>query len=106
PVLFFYPSGMPLGDAAEELGARLQEFMGRHEVDRFAIVAHSMGGLVVKGMLDRVDTAKVLPGCRLFVSVSSPWGGIEAASHAGQVPRHPPSWDDLPPTSEFFQRIN
>lgn len=103
PILFFYPTGMPLPDAGAELDERLRAFTRRHHVQQFAIVAHSMGGLVVKGMLDQFDAP---PALRLFVAMSSPWGGIGLAEHAGQVPRHPPCWDDLAATSPFIRRIN
>ena len=106
PVLFFYPSGMALGDAARQLSAQLQAFVRRHHVDRFAVVGHSMGGLVAKGMLDQVDVAKALPGWNVLISISSPWRGIDLAAYSDQVPRHPPSWDDLPPESTFLRKVN
>jgi len=106
PVVFFYPTGMSLTDASRELGDRLQEFLGRHPTDGFAVVAHSMGGLVVKGMLDRFDVPRVFPAWKTFVGISCPWGGVAAAVRAGSLPVHPPSWDDLNPKSGFLRRAN
>ena len=105
PMYFFYPSGMVLGDAARQLGARLQEFVDRHDVSRFAVIGHSMGGLVAKGVLDQLDVSNVLPAWRLFISISAPFGGIASAHYADRLPRRPHSWDDLAPTSPFMQRI-
>ena len=50
PVVFYYPTGMPLAEASRELGARMQEFLDRHPTNGFAVVGHSMGGLVAKGV--------------------------------------------------------
>jgi pimeloyl-ACP methyl ester carboxylesterase len=106
PILFFYPSGMALRDAARQLGTQLQAFVRRHRIHRFAVVGHSMGGLVAKGMLDEFDVTEALPGWSVFISISSPWRGIDLAHNSGQLPRHPPSWEDLPPESAFIRNIN
>jgi pimeloyl-ACP methyl ester carboxylesterase len=105
PLAFFYPSGMPLADASAQLAARLTEMVQRHRPDRFGIIGHSMGGLVAKGVLNQTVNKAVLPGWRTFVSIASPWAGIDAAQQAHQLPRHPASWDDLAPESAFINKI-
>jgi pimeloyl-ACP methyl ester carboxylesterase len=106
PVLFFYPTGMPLAEASRHLGARLQEFLRRHPTRAFGIVGHSMGGLVAKGLLDEIDVPRRLPGWKVFVGISSPWGGVPAAAFGDRLPNHPPAWDDLAPGSSFMSRID
>jgi len=105
PIYFVYPTGMALGSAAQQLGERLQEFLGRHDFDRLVLIGHSMGGLVAKGLLDEIDVAHALPSWRLFIAISSPFGGIPTAQYAGQLPKHPPAWDDLNPNSAFMHNI-
>ena len=104
PVYFFYPSGMALSEAARQLGMRLQEFLERHDVMRFAVIGHSMGGLVSKGVLNQLDVPAVLPAWRVFISISAPFGGIASAQYADRLPRRPPAWDDLAPRSPFMQK--
>ena len=106
PVVFYYPTGMSLADASRELGTRMQEFLGRHPTDGFAVVGHSMGGLVVKGLLDQFDVARLFPAWKVFVGISCPWSGVAAASQAKRLRVHPASWDDLAPTSTFVHRVN
>jgi pimeloyl-ACP methyl ester carboxylesterase len=106
PVAFFYPTGMPLAAASRELGARLEEFLDRHPTTRFAIVGHSMGGLVAKGLLDEFDVARAFPAWRVFVGISCPWSGVAAAGYSRRLRTHPASWDDLASTSTFVRRIN
>jgi pimeloyl-ACP methyl ester carboxylesterase len=106
PIVFYYPTGMPLSDASRELGARMQQFLRRHPTDSFAVVGHSMGGLVAKGMLDQFDAARVFPGWKALVGISCPWSGVPAAAQAYRLPVHPRSWDDLAPASRFVQDIN
>jgi pimeloyl-ACP methyl ester carboxylesterase len=106
PVCFFYPTGLGLQQAAGQLGARLQEFLVRHPTSRLVIIGHSMGGLVVKGMLDELAHTGALPNETVFVSMASPWRGVEAARYSDRLPAsHPTSWDDLAPTSTFLSQI-
>jgi pimeloyl-ACP methyl ester carboxylesterase len=106
PVVFYYPTGMALADASRELGTRMQEFLERHPTDRFAVVGHSLGGLVAKGLLDQFDVARLFPAWKTFVGMSCPWSGVAAAAQAKRLPVRPASWDDLAPTSSFIRRIN
>ena len=102
---FVYPSGMALGGASRQLGTRLREFVGRHPVDRFAVIAHSMGGLVAAGVLEQVDVADALPGWRTLIAISSPFAGVETAEYAERLPQHPPAWDDLAGRSAFLTKL-
>jgi pimeloyl-ACP methyl ester carboxylesterase len=106
PVVFFYPTGMSLAQASQELGLRLQEFAARHSIKRFAIIGHSMGGLVAKGLLDEYDVRRALPSWKVLVGISSPWRGVAWAAYGHHLPRHPASWDDLAPASSFMRRVN
>ena len=106
PVAFYYPTGMPLADAGRQLGARLEEFRLRHPGASLAIVGHSMGGLVVKAMLDQHSSAELLASSEVVVSLATPWNGIEAARYANRLPRRPPAWDDLAPTSQFIKQLH
>ena len=105
PIYFIYPSGMALGEASRQLAARLVEFFGRHEVESFAVIGHSMGGLVGKGALDELTAHDGLPNWRLFVSISSPFGGVDSAQYADRLPQRPPAWQDLAHNSGFLQKI-
>ena len=105
PVVFYYPTGMSLADASRELGTRMRDFLKRHPTDRFAVVGHSLGGLVAKGVLDQFDVARLFPAWKTLVGMSCPWSGVPAAANANRLPAHPASWDDLAPTSTFMQRI-
>jgi pimeloyl-ACP methyl ester carboxylesterase len=105
PAYFVYPTGMALDRAASQFGKRLREFVERHAVDRLVVIGHSMGGLVAKGVLDETDVGDELPSWRLFISISSPFGGIKTAEQADRLPRHPPAWDDLAPNSAFIRKV-
>ncbi|MBI2569454.1 MAG: alpha/beta hydrolase [Candidatus Schekmanbacteria bacterium] len=106
PVYFFYPTGAALEVVAAALREQMKAFLGRHSPPRYAIVGHSMGGLVVKGMLDLTDVPAALPGLRFFASLSTPWTGFESAGQAEKLPDHPASWEDLYSGSAFLSRAH
>ena len=103
---YFYPTGMDLGTLAEELKARLKEFVARHQPREMAVVAHSMGGLVTKGALDRTDLKSELPCWTVFVSISSPWAGLDIAEKAGTLPSVPSAWEDIYTQSPYLQGVH
>ncbi len=103
PWFFFYPSGLPLEQTATVLSNVLaiaaEELGLRHVV----IVAHSMGGLVAHAALTRLCRGGVPDWLELFVSIATPYGGMDSArlgvERASEVV---PSWRDVAPNSRFL----
>ena len=104
PWIFFYPSGAPVESMASLLGWKLLNLQLRHRFERLEIVAHSMGGLVVRRFL--IDQGAGLPQIRRFVSISTPWGG-EATADTGvkMSPAVVPSWRDMQPDGPFLRTL-
>lgn len=78
-LLFHYPSGFPLEYTSYALKELLGELISRYDIPQLDVVAHSMDGLVSKGMMVQADEP-IRDRLRVFVSISSPLGGHEAAS--------------------------
>lgn len=102
--LFHYPSGGGLDAMAHLLYWKLINLQWRHRFTRWAVVAHSMGGLVVRQLL--ATSGPELPPPQLFVSISTPWAGEPAADlGVRHAPAVVPSWHDLRPGSPFLQDL-
>jgi len=105
PIFITYPSGLSiefngwwLYRTAVELRAR------RGNVGDTIIIAHSMGGLIARSMLNRV----VKSGGHAplaFISISTPWGGHAASSERGARMAAVPVWSDLVPGSVFLSSL-
>lgn len=102
--VFVYPSGAPVASMANLLFWKLMNLQLRHGFERLDIVAHSMGGLVVRRCL--LDNAASLPQVRRFVSLSTPWAGEPAVdSGLRWSPAVVPSWRDLQPDGDFMRAL-
>jgi pimeloyl-ACP methyl ester carboxylesterase len=105
PWFFFYPSGGALEAVAEYL-TRLVTSLRlrlRHDFDELAVVAHSMGGLVSREFILRHHERSRGDPIDLFVSISTPWGGVPSAeAGVDSSPFVVPSWRDLTPKSPFL----
>lgn len=102
----YYPSGSRLDKTANGLAAAILLLKQRHGFDRMAVVAHSMGGLVSRGAIQRVVKQAGTNFIPEFFTVSTPWGGAEAAESAVKHLKYPvPSWRDMAPGSEYLQEI-
>ena len=101
---YHYPSGLPLERSAAGLAGGLTYLHRRLGFPRMDLVAHSMGGLVTRGALPRLAEEGV--PVRRFVSISTPWGGHEAASSGVRHLRHPvPAWKDMVPGSAYQKQL-
>lgn len=98
---YYYPSGAPVGPMADLLMWKLYNLQARHGFRRLHLVAHSTGGLVARTFLARHGTG--FPYVKLFVSISTPWGGESlAALGVHGLPASVPVWHDLQPGSRFM----
>jgi pimeloyl-ACP methyl ester carboxylesterase len=106
PWFFYYPSGADLDGISDFLSQRVARQQLRHGFKKLVVVAHSMGGLVSRSfILEHHEQAREDP-VRLFVSISTPWGGVaSAAKGVEQSPIVVRSWRDIAPDSEFLRGL-
>jgi len=105
-LLFHYPSSFPLEYTSYILNEALDELMRRYELPQVDVIAHSMGGLVSKGMIYQADET-LREKMRVFVSLASPYGGHTAAA-AGLKwsPVIAPVWWAMAPGSSYLTYID
>jgi len=102
--LFQYPSGIALESMANLLYWKLVNLQVRYRYDRLHIVAHSMGGLVVRRFL--IDHGEQFPQLGQFISISTPWGGeTSATAGVNHAPAVIPSWRDMQPDGPFLASL-
>lgn len=104
PWVFFYPSGAPVESMSHLLFWKLLNLQLRWHYESVHIVAHSMGGLVVRRML--LDHGEQMPWVRHFVSISTPWAGEPSADTGVEwSPAVVPSWRDMQPDGPFLRTL-
>ncbi|OUS30345.1 hypothetical protein A9Q99_07375 [Gammaproteobacteria bacterium 45_16_T64] len=106
PWVLYYASGFRLGIQAKGLFNFMNTLNSRYGVKDLHLVAHSMGGLLVRGYLNQCSE---LGGCeylRSFTSISTPWGGHKAAKIGVEyAPAVIPVWFDMEPDSEYLSDL-
>lgn len=104
PWIFYYPSGARLQTMSLFLRKKLYDLDRKYNLDRLFVVAHSMGGLVARSALIEKDQHN--RAVKLFVSISTPWGGESWAKIGAQNPLAVvPSWKDMAPDSDFIRTV-
>ena len=107
PWFFYYPSGGDLKQLAELF---YHIFISGEVIPKsqmpMAIVAHSMGGVVVREAINRYQLNGKENQVELFVSLASPFNGHPAAALGEKyAPLVLPSWRDLNPDSSFVKEL-
>jgi pimeloyl-ACP methyl ester carboxylesterase len=105
PWVYYYPSGAHLGAVADHLAQTMRKLQVQYGFTQFAVVAHSMGGLVSRGFLQRyvAGGAARVP---LFVSIATPWGGHKGAELGVRTaPAVVRVWIDMAPGSEYQRSL-
>lgn len=105
PLVLHYPSAMRLPLMADGLAKYLNELQVRYRFKNLIIVAHSMGGLVARGAINRLN-GEGKSFVSLFVSISAPWNGHPgAATGIEHSPAIIPCWYDMAPGSPFLRSL-
>lgn len=103
---FYYPSGLRIGQIAWHLDRVMRDLEHRHGIDRYHVVAHSMGGLVARAwLMDRADSPDRAEVASL-VTLSTPWNGYPSARQGvDHSPVVVPVWRDMATGSEFLDGL-
>jgi pimeloyl-ACP methyl ester carboxylesterase len=105
PWVYSYPSGAYLSLIADHLTQTMSKLEVRYGFKRFALVAHSMGGLVSRGFILRHARASPVE-IPLFVTISTPWSGHESAEIGVKLaPAVVDVWRDMVPGSEYLRSL-
>jgi pimeloyl-ACP methyl ester carboxylesterase len=106
PWFFYYPSGLRLKAASDLLYYKIKHLHETYGFERLYIVAHSMGGLVARSFINRAGTDATGEILRMFLTISTPWGGEKAARlGVNNSPVYVASWEDMAPDSQFLDDL-
>jgi len=101
-----YPTGFHLDKSANALANSLILLKQQYGFEHMHVVAHSMGGLVSRGGIQRAANLAKTNFVTHFISVSTPWGGHELAQRGVKYMNYPvPSWQDMVPGSAYQKGI-
>jgi pimeloyl-ACP methyl ester carboxylesterase len=100
---FNYPTGFDLAFSGGVLNEYIQWLHEKYGFRQLFVVAHSMGGLVARHAILENVYRNHQDYIRLFVTISTPWGGHNAAAlGVARAPAVVPSWRNMVPDSTFL----
>ncbi len=106
PWVLYYPSGIRLDEIAGFADDLIEDLHAKLKFKQLAIVSHSMGGLVSRGFINRHSRNHNPPFITLFISISTPWNGHDAAAvGVRRAPAVVPVWRDLAPGSHYLTSL-
>ncbi len=108
PWFFYYPSGLGLTQSGEMF---YRIFLSGTVIPLgempLIVVAHSMGGLVVREAFNNYRGQKSENRVARLITIASPFGGHPGAqSGINNAPMILPAWRDLSPESEFVAQLH
>lgn len=106
PWVYYYPSGVRLAAIADHLEQTMAKLEARYGFRRFAVVAHSMGGLVSRGFIQRRAANRRRAAIPLYITMSTPWGGHAGAEVGVRTsPVVLEVWRDMAPGSDYQRAL-
>jgi pimeloyl-ACP methyl ester carboxylesterase len=108
PWFFYYPSGLRLKTLSDLLQEELRDIYDKYHFKQLYIAAHSMGGLLVRSFMNQYVSDNHPYTIKIFISLSTPWGGIDRAKLAPKNPKffnYPSCWKDLASGSTFIESL-
>lgn len=101
-----YASGFSLEIVTDYADRALDEIVAVHRPANLCVVAHSMGGLVMRQSLALfAETSSRTTAVPLFLTLASPLGGHPAAAAGASAPLVLPVWRSLVPTGPFVSSL-
>lgn len=102
PWFFYYPTGRRLDEMGGALNRGVETLHEYYGFKRLDVVAHSMGGMVARSFVVKNVLEDGNRYITKFVTISTPWGGHEAAAMGvKRAPEVVPSWRDMATNSKF-----
>jgi pimeloyl-ACP methyl ester carboxylesterase len=106
PWVVYYPTAARLDIIAAAIHQWLQTLNATYRFRPPVLVAHSMGGLIVRSLLNQHLAEGAIPAPIVFITLSTPWLGHAAAARGvAQAPVVAPSWYDMAPGSPFLTQL-
>ncbi|MGS2718783.1 alpha/beta fold hydrolase [Eionea flava] len=107
PWVVQYPSGMRLSLLSKSLSQSINELKATYNFTELAVVAHSMGGLISRGLINHQSVSdEKSNSINTFITISTPWLGHNAASQGAKyAPVAVPSWFDMVPESPYLNSL-
>jgi len=106
PWLVYYPSGLRIGNIGNAIAKSIPIMKQKYKFENIIIIAHSMGGLVSRSAINHLSKMKYPGSIKLFVSISTPWGGHSGAAKGIKLaPAVVPAWYDMAPDSPFIASL-
>lgn len=103
PWLLYYPTGLEVPVVSAGLLGLLNELWTEHRFRELHLVAHSMGGLVVRDFLNACMESRGCSYVRSSTSISTPFGGdIWAQAGIKHSPVVLPVWHSMSPEGAFL----
>ena len=106
PWVLHYPSGLRLDIISDYLVKSINQLESQYPFDNFYLIAHSMGGLVMRSTVKKYTASAHHPVIGLTMTINSPMDGMASAEFgARSSPIVIPSWRDIAQNSEFLRNI-
>ena len=104
--VYSYPSGLKLDWIANGMVSFMELLHSKYQFNELHVVAHSMGGLVSRGGVNKCVQKDTCSYLRTYTSISTPWNGVESArSGVKWAPTVVPVWRDLDPSSDYVTTL-
>ncbi len=107
--VLYYPSGLRLDMISDYTVEAVTALQNRYDFHEINVVAHSMGGLVVRSFVKKYverfpDRTRDI---RLVITINSPMAGmVSAARGVAHSPVVVPSWRDVASNSDFLRKLH
>jgi Tfp pilus assembly protein PilF/pimeloyl-ACP methyl ester carboxylesterase len=106
PWFFYYPSGLKLEKISDILHKKIEVLYNKYDFKVLYLTGHSMGGLIARSLINKYANEKRFDFLRLFISISTPYGGNEVSRFGVDYsPAHISSWEDVAIGSTFLKRL-